>query len=503
MKFILLSISNSRPPRKKRQAIQLTRKTSGSVLATAITVKQNIAMIKAILIINNHGKARLTKFYEHVSVEKQQQIIRDLFLLVSKRSDRACNFLEVEDIFDKDTKIIYRHYATLYFIFVVDSSESELSMIDLIQTFVETLDKCFENVCELHLIFHIDKVHYILDEIVMGGLVLETNPNIVVSNYETQNKIEKSENPLLAGFQGTKMTGSWVFFAMGAIVAKAVPAITFIEGGWRYMGGASIVFHGIKTYVFGKLIRTIEYPDGEMVSIIVRTNNINRLKNEILKHQPALFPGVQMDSSDVKFISRWTPPHFTEPCSKNRDLKMVPDGGVIFWSRFEPIPKRNVTLDIKDKELLKLDQAIQFVHRLGKTIGSGVVEETARLTSAQENALIDLLLEKDEGVLALHRNFNQYPSLFKYHALRYLTAKGKLIDKEVVQQQQQTVQQTTQQTTSVNQQQQAAQQQKQQQAAQQQKQQQELLKQQQQQQNQEQQKSPTQAPSPHELTNTV
>ena len=28
----------------------------------------------------------------------------------------------------------------------------------LFQVFVETLDKCFENVCELDLIFHMDKV---------------------------------------------------------------------------------------------------------------------------------------------------------------------------------------------------------------------------------------------------------------------------------------------------------------------------------------------------------
>lgn len=32
-----------------------------------------------------------------------------------------------------DFKIIYRHYATLYFVFCVDSSESELGILDLIQ----------------------------------------------------------------------------------------------------------------------------------------------------------------------------------------------------------------------------------------------------------------------------------------------------------------------------------------------------------------------------------
>lgn len=75
-------------------------------------------------------------------------------------------------------KLIYRHYATLYFVFAVDQQESDLGILDLIQgdefgyhsfrsgclfhavlvVFVETLDKCFENVCELDLIFHSDKV---------------------------------------------------------------------------------------------------------------------------------------------------------------------------------------------------------------------------------------------------------------------------------------------------------------------------------------------------------
>ena len=92
-----------------------------------------------------------------------------------------------------DYKLIYRHYATLYFVFCVDSSESELGILDLIQVFVETLDKCFENVCELDLIFHMDKVHFILNELVMGGMVLETNMTEILTRVEEQNKIEKDE----------------------------------------------------------------------------------------------------------------------------------------------------------------------------------------------------------------------------------------------------------------------------------------------------------------------
>ena len=65
-----------------------------------------------------------------------------------------------------------------------------------LQVFVETLDRCFENVCELDLIFHVDKVHYILQEIVMGGMVLETNMNEVIQRIEDQNKLEKVKSAL-------------------------------------------------------------------------------------------------------------------------------------------------------------------------------------------------------------------------------------------------------------------------------------------------------------------
>ncbi|XP_056662320.1 arpin isoform X1 [Monodelphis domestica] len=131
--------------------------------------------------------------------EIQQQIVRETFHLVLKRDDNICNFLEGGSLIGgSDYKLIYRHYATLYFVFCVDSSESELGILDLIQVFVETLDKCFENVCELDLIFHMDKVHYILQEVVMGGMVLETNMNEIVAQIEAQNKLEKSEGGLSA-----------------------------------------------------------------------------------------------------------------------------------------------------------------------------------------------------------------------------------------------------------------------------------------------------------------
>ena len=158
----------------------------------------HLSLSRSILIINNSGKPRLVKFYEQFTEAVQQAIVRETFSLLSKRSDSVCNFLEGGSVsaLGKDTRLVYRHYATLFFVFAVDGSESELGILDLIQVFVEVLDKCFENVCELDLIFNCDKVHYILDEIVMGGMVLETNVGEIMEAIVEMQRLEASTRAL-------------------------------------------------------------------------------------------------------------------------------------------------------------------------------------------------------------------------------------------------------------------------------------------------------------------
>lgn len=73
-------------------------------------------------------------------------------------------------------------FATLTFVFTVSPSESELGILDLIQVFVEALDRIFNNVCELDLVFGFDEVNYCLAEIVQAGLVLETNISVIAAN---------------------------------------------------------------------------------------------------------------------------------------------------------------------------------------------------------------------------------------------------------------------------------------------------------------------------------
>jgi AP-4 complex subunit sigma-1 len=77
-------------------------------------------------------------------------------------------------------KVIYRRYASLYFLVGVDEHENELAIYEFIHCAVETLDRHFGNVCELDIMFHLEKAHYVLDEMVANGAVLETNKEIVL-----------------------------------------------------------------------------------------------------------------------------------------------------------------------------------------------------------------------------------------------------------------------------------------------------------------------------------
>ena len=88
------------------------------------------------------------------------------------RNPFQCSFLD-----HKDYKVIYRRYASLFFIIGVDITDdcNELSYLEFIHTLVETLDKYFENVCELDIMFNIEKAHFIIDEMICNGMIVDTN----------------------------------------------------------------------------------------------------------------------------------------------------------------------------------------------------------------------------------------------------------------------------------------------------------------------------------------
>ncbi|KAG6620133.1 AP-2 complex subunit sigma [Phytophthora cinnamomi] len=152
-------------------------------------------MIKGILIVNNHGKPRIVKFYEHPDAE-QQAVIRTSTRRCPSAPTRSATSWRARCGIGDGVKLIYRHYATLYFVFAVDKQESDLGILDLIQVFVETLDKIFENV-RAGPDLPQRQGAYALDEIV-GGMVLETNINEVLTAVNEMNRRTPSRQTLAA-----------------------------------------------------------------------------------------------------------------------------------------------------------------------------------------------------------------------------------------------------------------------------------------------------------------
>ncbi|KAL2024350.1 hypothetical protein VTK56DRAFT_8832 [Thermocarpiscus australiensis] len=170
-------------------------------------------MINAFLVFNGQGQPRLTKFYTQLETSIQQRLISEIFTLVSNRAPGSCNFLPLPPLLaasssssssssstasgnerqqnDVPSLVTYRHYATLYFIIISTSTESPLALIDLIQVYVEALDRLFENVCELDLIFNFETLHAVLGEMIVGGIVIETNMERIVAGVRAQGTVAK------------------------------------------------------------------------------------------------------------------------------------------------------------------------------------------------------------------------------------------------------------------------------------------------------------------------
>ncbi|KAJ8572266.1 hypothetical protein K7X08_008777 [Anisodus acutangulus] len=151
-------------------------------------------MMKGVILMNDKGKPRLVKFYDYHPAEKQRELIRRLYGVLSSRAENVINFVKVDSLFGSDARLVYKTYATLHILFIFDF-------------FVETMDKCFSNVRELDKVFNFNKVHAILDEIILGGQVLETSSSEVVKAVEEISKMEGAANSIMAvpsitGWQG-------------------------------------------------------------------------------------------------------------------------------------------------------------------------------------------------------------------------------------------------------------------------------------------------------------
>lgn len=98
-----------------------------------------------------------------------------------------------------DSKVIYRRYASLFFVTSISNTDNELITLEIVHRYVEVLDRYFGNVCELDLIFNFQKAYavrldcslfspgvltdldlQILDELIIAGELQDSSKKSVL-----------------------------------------------------------------------------------------------------------------------------------------------------------------------------------------------------------------------------------------------------------------------------------------------------------------------------------
>ncbi|KAH7676568.1 Adaptor protein complex sigma subunit protein [Dioscorea alata] len=130
--------------------------------------------IHFVILISKQGKLRLTKWYSQYSAKERSRAIAELSCAILNRGPKLCNFVEW-----RGNKVVYRRYVSLYFCMCIDHDDNELEILEIIQHFVEILDRYFCGVCELDLIYNFHKAYYILDELVIAGELQESSKRVV------------------------------------------------------------------------------------------------------------------------------------------------------------------------------------------------------------------------------------------------------------------------------------------------------------------------------------
>merc|ERR1712161_172342 len=58
--------------------------------------------------------------------------------------------------------------------------ENELGLLEFIHSLVETMDRWAGSICELDIMYQLEQVHFLVDEMVQNGYIVDTNKSNVL-----------------------------------------------------------------------------------------------------------------------------------------------------------------------------------------------------------------------------------------------------------------------------------------------------------------------------------
>ena len=151
-------------------------------------------MIECLLILSKIGVLRIIKIYTEENQDKQinkQQLIKNVLSAIynSKGTQIIYDFDYYENM---KRKIAFRTFQGIIIAMIADEAENELAILDYINVMMKVFDEAFNGITEAFIINNPEKIYLIIDEMISGGFVIETNKEEIINNY--MDKIKDDEN---------------------------------------------------------------------------------------------------------------------------------------------------------------------------------------------------------------------------------------------------------------------------------------------------------------------
>uniref|UniRef100_A0A4W3HC49 Coatomer subunit zeta n=1 Tax=Callorhinchus milii TaxID=7868 RepID=A0A4W3HC49_CALMI len=141
----------------------------------ALLEEPSLYTVKAILILDNDGERLFAKYYDETypSVKEQKVLEKNIFNK-THRTDSEIALLD-------GMTVVYKSNIDLYFYVIGSSHENELMLVAVLNCLFDSLSQMLrKNVEKRALLDNMEGLFLAIDEIVDGGVILESDPQQVV-----------------------------------------------------------------------------------------------------------------------------------------------------------------------------------------------------------------------------------------------------------------------------------------------------------------------------------
>ncbi|XP_078345649.1 coatomer subunit zeta-1-like [Oculina patagonica] len=138
-------------------------------------LEASLYTVKAIAILDNDGERVVAKYYDdtYPTTKEQKEFEKNLF----SKTHRA----NAEIIMLDGLTCVYRSNVDLFFYVMGSSNENELILVSVLNAFYDAISQMLrKNVEKRALMDNLDGVLSILDEIVDGGVIMESDASSII-----------------------------------------------------------------------------------------------------------------------------------------------------------------------------------------------------------------------------------------------------------------------------------------------------------------------------------